>query len=801
VNPGANRRNCGKSFVAAFALAATSAATAAETNSVNSASDTNSILFDRDVRPIFEQNCFRCHGPEKPKSGFHLDNRADALKGGDDNNNDIVPGRSGQSKLIAYVAGLDKDIQMPPPDHGPPLTPAQVGMLRTWIDQGADWGTNSAPPAFAFSIEPVSGWIGVSGDNKKFRELEGVQEGWSGGANHFLFSDQIAPDEKLTIEGHALVPEQDFKVTVALDKKDSGFVHSGFEEWRRYYDVTGGYYPLFTPSSFSPDQNPHLNIGRAWIDFGLALPDSPQLVFGYEYQFRQGEKSTPVWGTVNQTINQQFVSKNIYPNIENVDEHTHIFKVDFTREWDDWRFEDRVRAEFYKLSDQRNDVISYTTGPNPDLIQRVNQGVQYSQGANTFRVQKQICDWWQASLGSLVSVYNGTSSFNENTTDGSGATASGYAWQAQDITLQRNSYIVSGSSLFLPAKGLSVSVSAQGEWTHENGFGNVNLAFYDSTVPGYAPVPGTENANLDRTVSSENIDIRYNRLPRTVLFAEGRLRQESVGQSADQNTGGVSPYDFQQQTDAMNYFYDTRVGFTSSPRPWIEWGGHSRYVDSNTGYNHLVDTSPFGGIGYPAFITHRDITTDEIEGRLVLRPVYWLNARLTWQWVESDFSTTTEPVPFGISPGGTITDGSTLANNLGLNLTFTPGQRFYCSSSFTYGYSRTTTAADQNSAVVPYRGDTYTVGASAGYALNAKTHLDTAYAFSQAGYGQNNTVGLPLGINFTHHDLFVGLTRQFSNRLSGALRYGFSQYSQPSNGNVNNFTATGIFASINYKWP
>ena len=638
MNPGANRRICGKSFVAAFALAATSAASDAETNAVSLLPNTVPILFDRDVRPIFEQSCFRCHGPEKPKSGFRLDNQADALKGGDDNKNDIVPGRSGQSKLIAYVAGVDKDIQMPPPDHGPPLTPAQVGTLRTWIDQGADWATNSAPPAVAFSIEPVSSWIGVSGDNKKFREVEGVQEGWSGGANHFSFSEQLAPDRKLTIEGRALVPEHDFKVTVALDQKDYGFVHSGFEEWRRYYDDTGGYYPRFTPPSFSLDQDPHLDIGRAWIDFGLTLPDSPQLVFGYEYQFRQGEKSTLVWGTVN----QNGLSKNFYPNIESVDEHTHIFKVDLTREWDDWRIEDRVRVEFYHLSDQRNDVVDYNPpSPNPDFIQRINQGVQYSQGANTFRVQKQINDWWLASLGSLVSVYNGTSSFNENTTDGAGMAASGSAWQAQGITLQRNSYMVSGSSLFLPAKGLSVSVSAQGEWTRENGFGNVDLAFYDPTVPGYAPVPGMVNANLDRTVSSENLDLRFNRLPRTVLFAEGRMRQESVGQSADQNTGGVSPYDFQQQTDAMNYFYDIRVGFTSSPRPWIEWGGHYRYRDSNTGYNNLVDTIP----GYPAFITHRDITTDEIEGRLVLRPVYWLNARLTWQWVESDFSSTTESVP------------------------------------------------------------------------------------------------------------------------------------------------------------
>jgi hypothetical protein len=246
----------------------------------------------------------------------------------------------------------------------------------------------------------------------------------------------------------------------------------------------------------------------------------------------------------------------------------------------------------------------------------------------------------------------------------------------------------------------------------------------------------------------------------------------------------------------MNYFYDARVGFTTSPRSWLEWGGHYRYRDSDTGYNHLLDTTP----GYPAFITHRDITMDEIEGRLVLRPVYWLNARLTYQWTETDFSSTTEPVPFGISPGGYISDGSTLANNLGLSLTFTPVQRFYCSASLTYGYSRTTTAGDQNPAVVPYRGNTYTVGTSAGYALNAKTHLDATYAFSQAGYGQDNNVGLPLGIDFTRNDLLIGLTRQLTSRLSGALRYGFSQYSQPSNGGVNNFTAQGIFASVSYKW-
>src|SRR2546427_536489 len=44
---------------------------------------TNRIDFGRDIQPIFEASCFKCHGPEKPKSHFRLDNRAAALKGGE----------------------------------------------------------------------------------------------------------------------------------------------------------------------------------------------------------------------------------------------------------------------------------------------------------------------------------------------------------------------------------------------------------------------------------------------------------------------------------------------------------------------------------------------------------------------------------------------------------------------------------------------------------------------------------------------------------------------------------------------
>ncbi len=94
------------------------------------------VDFDKDVRPILSSACYRCHGPEKQKGGYRLDQREPALRGGDDGVA-IIPHHAVDSPLFKFVAGLDPDRRMPP--KGDALTPAQVGVLRNWIDQGAAW--------------------------------------------------------------------------------------------------------------------------------------------------------------------------------------------------------------------------------------------------------------------------------------------------------------------------------------------------------------------------------------------------------------------------------------------------------------------------------------------------------------------------------------------------------------------------------------------------------------------------------------------------------------------------------------
>ncbi len=98
------------------------------------AADRN-VDFITDIQPIFRASCYECHGPKKQEASFRLDHKGTALKGGE-MGVAIKPGHSADSLLIQLVAGVKEEVM---PKKGPRLSPAQVGLLRAWIDQGADW--------------------------------------------------------------------------------------------------------------------------------------------------------------------------------------------------------------------------------------------------------------------------------------------------------------------------------------------------------------------------------------------------------------------------------------------------------------------------------------------------------------------------------------------------------------------------------------------------------------------------------------------------------------------------------------
>jgi hypothetical protein len=155
-----------------------------DTNKLPAPAAAKGVTYEKDIRPLFEASCMRCHGAQRPKGDLRLDSREAVLKGGHDGQV-VIPGESKKSLLVAAAARVNDDIAMPPkfrprrggpggpgggPGNGPggpppggenpppggpgggpgnpggqrgfgpppkPLTSEQVALVRAWIDQGA----------------------------------------------------------------------------------------------------------------------------------------------------------------------------------------------------------------------------------------------------------------------------------------------------------------------------------------------------------------------------------------------------------------------------------------------------------------------------------------------------------------------------------------------------------------------------------------------------------------------------------------------------------------------------------------
>lgn len=102
---------------------------------------TAQVKFNRDVRPIMSDTCFRCHGPDSKTrmAGLRLDVRDDALKATKSGITPIVPGDAEKSAIISRIFATEPAKIMPPKHVHKDLTQAQKDTIRKWVAEGATY--------------------------------------------------------------------------------------------------------------------------------------------------------------------------------------------------------------------------------------------------------------------------------------------------------------------------------------------------------------------------------------------------------------------------------------------------------------------------------------------------------------------------------------------------------------------------------------------------------------------------------------------------------------------------------------
>lgn len=127
------------------------------------------VDFRRDVQPIFREHCINCHGPSQQMSGLRLDRRKDAMRGG--TVAVIGPRNSAASRLYLRLIGDQYGVQMPLTGI---LSPEQINIIKSWIDQGAEWPDDvSGETAFSTPDPHATQIMGAlrNGDGQTFRKI------------------------------------------------------------------------------------------------------------------------------------------------------------------------------------------------------------------------------------------------------------------------------------------------------------------------------------------------------------------------------------------------------------------------------------------------------------------------------------------------------------------------------------------------------------------------------------------------------------------------------------------------------
>jgi len=149
----------------ADAMAAKPAAAKPEAKAPEKVDPAGLEFFEKNIRPIFSEHCYKCHSAAEgaSKGGLIMDSRAALLAGGDQGPA-VVPGNLKKSLLLVAVHQEDPELSMPPRKAGPKLSDAKIATLEKWVMMGA--------PAPAGGADKLTGLSQKARDHWAFKPVQ-----------------------------------------------------------------------------------------------------------------------------------------------------------------------------------------------------------------------------------------------------------------------------------------------------------------------------------------------------------------------------------------------------------------------------------------------------------------------------------------------------------------------------------------------------------------------------------------------------------------------------------------------------
>ena len=644
-------------------------------------------------------------------------------------------------------------------------------------------------------VELSAGGMLSSGSNAQAEQSRRLPNSAFGGIEDLHFQKDVSKGVTFSLDGRAIYDNNDYGLSLGLKKEDAYFLRFNFQNFRTWYNANGGYFP--PDASWYPFQNGDealaLDRGEITFEGGVRFKDLPSLTFKYSHLYRDGEKSSTIWGATHPGLIGP--TRGLVPSFYDMDEKRDVFELDSTY---------RIKATDVGLgvrfeTGDLNNALKSTQFPGEPQESKVTdrQNVSY----DLFNVHAFSETWFSPKLllssgflfantdnsvtGNRISGSDFDVAYSPNVNSGAGYTDLVSSAQQQEYVLNVNLMSTHVKSLTIVP---SLRVQKRDWDASSSGF---------QTLSDDPATPFTADADGDGLDVRERLDLRYSGITNWVFFAQGEWTQ---GQGDLSENGGLylgAPIQRETETDRFFQKYSAGVKWFPLRRVSVDVGGY--YKRNNYDYDHTLDNTINDGANrYPAYLVMQAFETIDGNARLTLRPLPNLTLVTRYEYQLS----TVDTQPDGIS-GLSETQSSELTSHIiAQNVSWSPWSRLYFQVGFNYVISDTETpTSNYTQAILDSQNNYWTLNFNTGFVLDNKTDLNLGYTYYRAdNYTDNSLVGVPYGAGAEEHGVSLTLVRRLTEKLRVTARYGYYHYSDETSGWNNDYDAHVLYSGLQYRF-
>lgn len=671
--------------------------------------------------------------------------------------------------------------------------PVDDSELRNWVEVGV--GGNF-----------------VHGDKAAFQKRTQQPRDVWGGVTDFHYEMDVGKKSLFEVDGRGIFDAHNYSITLSYKDPDRGYARAGFEQFRNYYDLSGGYFPGNGAFIDLYSGVGEIDRRKVFFEAGLALENIPQIRIRYEYDDRVGTKNSTLWGDTT-GIGIAGQSRKIVPGLNSIDEDRHTISLD-------------ISHTIGKTQAGIGGSYSVSTYDNARYLHR-NPGELATDRIITHRegVENDMFNaraWSDTDLNDKVK-FTTAYSYTQMDADVSGSRAVGATFDADPSpavlgafarrqtrdhgfdsltgATEVNQHVGAISLMYRPTPDITIVPSVRIESQDQSG----DVSFRDIEVSGGGGI-NIEDVVANRTRElldiSESIEARYTGVTNWVFYAraellqgEGNLREAEIALSAPATPA------IQRESDSTRFTQKYTIGANWYPSKKVNLAVQAFHRDRENEYDHILDSTPpvtpaTGQGYYPAFIENQKFVTEDANLRVTYRPLNNLTFVTRY-----DFQYTTIDSDMQLLPE--VESAKSTAHIITESITWIPINRLYVQLSGSYTWDRLTSPAND---ILPRaqesENDYYTASATIGFAVTEKTDLSASYSLYRAeNYDPSIfAVGLPFNASLEEHMVGGSVVHRFNRRMQLTARYAFITSHDETSGGNNDFDGHLVSTAFRYRF-